>query len=86
MFLIIGIILLVVWILGFSLFRAVAGGLIHIVLILAVIAIVWHFVSTRNHPAATTTGASVTGRAVPMVVTAARRSSVRKSLAAAARI
>lgn len=71
MFLIIGIILLVVWILGISLFRAIAGGLIHIVLVLAVIAIVWHFVSTRNHPAATTSGASASGSAAPALVTPA---------------
>jgi uncharacterized membrane protein YqjE len=71
MFLVIGIVLLVVWILGFALFRAVAGGLIHIVLILAVIAIVWHVVSTRNHPAGTTTSAEVSGRPVPMLAAVA---------------
>lgn len=44
MFLEIGIILVVLWLLGFSLFPAV-GGLIHILLVLALIAIIWHFVT-----------------------------------------
>jgi Family of unknown function (DUF5670) len=46
MFLIIAIILLVLWIGGLGL--AVAGSLIHILLILAIIAIVWHFLSGRT--------------------------------------
>ena len=46
MFLIIAIILLVLWIGGLGL--AVAGSLIHILLILAIIAIAWHFLSGRT--------------------------------------
>ncbi len=46
MLLIIAIILLVLWIGGLGL--AVAGSLIHILLILAIIAIVWHFLSGRT--------------------------------------
>jgi len=44
MFLTIGIVLLVVWLLGFMLMRKVLGGIIHVVLIIAVVAIAWHFV------------------------------------------
>jgi len=43
MFLEIGIILVVLWLLGFLFFPL--GGLIHILLILALIAIIWHFVT-----------------------------------------
>jgi uncharacterized membrane protein YtjA (UPF0391 family) len=46
MFLIIALILLLLWIGGLGL--AVAGSLIHILLILAIISIVWHFLSGRN--------------------------------------
>ena len=42
MFLIIGIVLVVLWLGGFVVFHA-AGFLIHILLILAVISIVFHF-------------------------------------------
>lgn len=37
------VILIVAWLLGFGVFN-VAGGLIHVLLILAVISILWHFV------------------------------------------
>ena len=47
MFLTIAIILLVLWALGFFIFP-VAGGLVHVLLIIAVIAIVWHFVKGRG--------------------------------------
>jgi len=49
MFLWIGIILLAAWALGFFVFSL--GAIIHIALIVALIAIVWHFVSgaTRTH-------------------------------------
>ncbi|MEO6387406.1 MAG: lmo0937 family membrane protein [Croceibacterium sp.] len=47
MFLTIAAILVVLWLLGFLAFH-VAGGLIHILLILAVIAIVVHFVRGRG--------------------------------------
>ncbi|MBX4200809.1 lmo0937 family membrane protein [Candidatus Parcubacteria bacterium] len=43
MFLEIGIVLIVLWLLGFSF--APFGGLIHILLVLAVISIIWHFVA-----------------------------------------
>jgi uncharacterized protein DUF5670 len=47
MFLILFLVLLVVWILGFAAFH-VAGGLIHLLLLLAVISLVVHFVTGRN--------------------------------------
>lgn len=40
----IGIILVVVWVLGFMLLRKVLGAVIHLVLIVAACLIVWHFV------------------------------------------
>jgi hypothetical protein len=40
----VGIILLVVWLLGFLLLRKVLGAVIHLVLIIAVVAIIWYFV------------------------------------------
>jgi len=42
MFLILFIVLLVIWLLGFTAFH-VAGGLIHLLLILAVISLIAHF-------------------------------------------
>ena len=50
MFLIIFVVLLVAWLLGFTLFH-VASGLIHLLLILAVISIIMHFVRGRGSPA-----------------------------------
>ena len=44
MFLILFIVLLVVWLLGWAAFH-VAGGLIHLLLIIAVIFLILHFVS-----------------------------------------
>jgi hypothetical protein len=43
MFLMIGVVLLVIWLLGFLLMKKVVGGLIHILLIIAIIAIAIHF-------------------------------------------
>ncbi len=43
MFLIIGCVLLVLWLLGFLIFKKVVGGLIHILLLIALIAILIHF-------------------------------------------
>ncbi|MDQ2667181.1 MAG: lmo0937 family membrane protein [Gemmatimonadota bacterium] len=43
MFLTIALVLLVLWALGLFVFP-IAGGLIHILLVIAVIAIIWHFV------------------------------------------
>jgi hypothetical protein len=39
-------VLFVLWLLGFLIFP-IAGGLIHIVLVIALIALVWHFVAGR---------------------------------------
>ena len=47
MFVAVAVILVVAWLLGFSVFH-VAGGLIHLLLILALIAIVWHFIGGRR--------------------------------------
>ena len=44
MILTIGCVLLVVWFLGFMLMRKVLGGIIHLLLIIGLVAIVWHFV------------------------------------------
>jgi hypothetical protein len=43
MFLTIGVILIVVWLLGFVLLKKTVGALIHIVLIIAVIVLAIHF-------------------------------------------
>jgi hypothetical protein len=45
MFLIIGLVLLGIWLIGFGLFRTIVGGAIHLVLIIAVFALAWHFLS-----------------------------------------
>lgn len=47
MFAAIAIILLVVWALGVFIFPAV-GVLIHILLVLAIISLVWHFLADRG--------------------------------------
>jgi len=41
------VILVIVWFLGFGVFH-VAGGLVHLLLLVAVIAILWHFISGRR--------------------------------------
>ena len=48
MFLSLAIVLIVLWAAGFLAFH-VAGGLIHVLLILALISIVWHFVSGKTN-------------------------------------
>lgn len=40
----IGVILLAVWLIGFLLLRKVLGAVIHLVLLIAVAVIIWHFV------------------------------------------
>ncbi|MBA2686515.1 MAG: hypothetical protein H0U64_00295 [Gemmatimonadaceae bacterium] len=40
-----GIALLVLWVLGFLLLKKVVGGIIHLVLLVAIIAIAWHFLA-----------------------------------------
>jgi hypothetical protein len=47
MLLTIAAILLVLWVLGFAVFP-IAGGLIHIILVIAVIVVILHFVRGRN--------------------------------------
>jgi hypothetical protein len=47
MFLVLFIILLLAWVLGFVAFH-VAGGLIHLLLIVAVISLIFHFVRGRT--------------------------------------
>jgi hypothetical protein len=47
MFLVLFAVLLVMWLLGFAAFH-VAGGLIHILLLIAVISLVMHFVRGRS--------------------------------------
>lgn len=42
MFLTVAIVLIVLWALGFFVFP-VGGGLIHILLVIALVAIIWHF-------------------------------------------
>ena len=49
MFIIIAAVLVIAWLLGLTAFH-VAGGLIHLLLILAVISIVIHFVSVSAAP------------------------------------
>jgi len=42
-----GLVLVVAWLLGISVFHA-AGGLIHLLLLFAVLSIVWHIVRGRR--------------------------------------
>ena len=44
MILTVGVVLLVVWLLAFMLLRKVLGAIVHVVLIIAIGAIAWHFV------------------------------------------
>jgi len=50
-FLILFVVLLLAWIFSFAIFH-VAGGLLHILLIVAVIALILHFVRGPSHTAA----------------------------------
>ena len=47
MFLTIALVLIVLWALGFFVFP-VAGGLVHILLLIAIVAIIWPFLKGRN--------------------------------------
>jgi hypothetical protein len=47
MFGVLAVILVVAWFLGFSVFH-VAGGMLHILLLVAVASLVWHFISGRR--------------------------------------
>ena len=43
----IGIALAVIWFLGFFLLRKVVGAVIHLLLIIAIVAVAWHFFGQR---------------------------------------
>ena len=47
MLFVLAVILLVAWILGLGVFH-VAGGMIHLLLLVAVVSILWHFISGRR--------------------------------------
>ena len=47
MFLALFLVLLICWIFGWVVFH-LAGGLIHVLLVVAVISLIWHFVSGRT--------------------------------------
>ena len=49
MFAALAVILIVAWIFGFAVFH-VAGGLIHLLIVLAIISFVWHLFSGRRVP------------------------------------
>ncbi|MES2179143.1 MAG: DUF5670 family protein [Gemmatimonadota bacterium] len=44
MILTVGIVLLVLWLFAFMIFRKVLGAVVHLLLIIAICAIIWHFV------------------------------------------
>jgi len=46
MFLEIGIVLVILWVLGFAFYPL--GGLVHALLVLALVAIIWHFLTGRK--------------------------------------
>ncbi|MEP6571195.1 MAG: lmo0937 family membrane protein [Gemmatimonadota bacterium] len=48
MFAAIAVVLVLAWVLGLGVFH-VAGGLIHLLLVLAVISILWHVISGRRN-------------------------------------
>jgi Family of unknown function (DUF5670) len=45
------VILIVLWVVGFGFFRAAVGGMIHILLLIAIIALAWYFLSGRARTA-----------------------------------
>ena len=47
MFLLVGAVLVVLWLAGFLVFH-IAGGLIHLLLVVAMVSIVWNFVAGRK--------------------------------------
>jgi Family of unknown function (DUF5670) len=49
-FLIIALVLFVLWIVGFAFFRAILGGAIHLILVIAIIVLVWYFVAGHSSP------------------------------------
>jgi hypothetical protein len=46
----IGVILLIAWLLGFLLLKKVVGAAIHLLLIIAIVAIAWHFIGPHMGP------------------------------------
>ena len=50
MILSIGVILLIAWVIAFLLFKKVVGAAIHLLLIIAVVAIAWHFIGPHLGP------------------------------------
>jgi Family of unknown function (DUF5670) len=50
MFATIAVVVLVLWVLGFAVFP-VGGSLIHLLLVVALIALIWHFVGGRRSTA-----------------------------------
>lgn len=50
MFFTLAIVLIVLWLLGFSVFH-VAGGLIHLLLLFAIVSVLWHFIGGRRSAA-----------------------------------
>jgi hypothetical protein len=46
----IGVILLIAWLLAFLLFKKVVGAAIHLLLIIAILAIAWHFLGPHLGP------------------------------------
>jgi hypothetical protein len=64
MILTIAIIVFVLWLVGFGFFRAAVGGAIHLLLLIAIIAVVWYFLAGHSRAGAATTSAVSTGRAL----------------------
>jgi uncharacterized membrane protein YqjE len=60
MLLIVALIVFVVWVIGFGFFRAAVGGVIHILLLIAIIALAWHFLSGHAREANTPATSPVT--------------------------
>lgn len=46
----IGVILLIAWVLAFLLFKKVVGAAIHLLLVIAILAIAWHFLGPHLGP------------------------------------
>jgi len=55
-------VLIVLWALGFFLFPVV-GGLVHILLLFAIVAVIWHFLKGRNATPRVWFGTTVSGQA-----------------------
>jgi hypothetical protein len=69
MLLIIALVLFVIWIVGFGFFRAMVGFAIHLILLLAIIALVWHLLS-RHSGAQSVAGATSAIDPTPTAVAA----------------